>query len=583
MQLKRSETVLVLVPVLLALVAGYLQVATWSDRIGWDTVSYLEIAEAFRTGRMDLALNPYWSPLYPLLYAIVSTFFPAVPERVSLSIFQYGCFLFFILTSAYLWKTVLAAHHHSCSERSVTPLRPFALYFYAACVTIFSALVVGDLTIKSPDMLAAALFTLANGLVLSGVVKRPGLVWLIVSGVFMGLAYLAKAFFISWIIPFLALLFWQRKRYQIGISGFSAIAISTLLVVACYAVPLSLKLGYPTIGESGKYQFVFSQVGETPPMIPLVHGTHEASQLITQQPKHPTRVFFENPRVFEFAEPFDVSYPPWFDPHYWNEGFKINFDWNSFMAMMPDKIMMVINYIGILSVFMMCCFGIVNRSIFPFSMEQIKQFSPMVVPSKLCILLLLATVIWPRYMIGLVPMLFAGMLLVCRYPDTESGIKNSSRILVVTSVLMFCVFLLNSLFHLYFALPGLEPILTKSTGVSFPKKPFVPDPQNATAAMLKQLGIQPKDRVARVSLKQDGEFYWTRLANIRVVCESVDAENFFKSPVERREELYKKLHDFGVKAIILDWSCRMPKQGPVPTEEGWVQVPETSNYIRVLR
>lgn len=582
MQLKRIETLLVLVPVLLALVVGYLQTIAWSDRIGWDTVSYLDLAQAFRTGRFDLALSPYWSPLYPLLYACTSVLFGSLPERVSLSFFQYGCFLLFGVTAFYFWKTVLTAHQLSCKQDGIEPIPTGAICFFATSVSIYSSLVVGDLSVKSPDMLAAALFLLANGLILSGFCKTPTIGRVVLTGLVMGLTYLTKAFFISWIIPCLALLFWQRKQFHLDPMKFAVLTGTALLVVACYAVPLSVKLGYPSISETGKYQFVFCQTANTLPMIPLVHGTHEvAAGRITEQPKHPTRVFFESPRVYEFADVFDVVYPPWFNPHYWNEGFKIDFDWKLFAEMLGEKIMIVITWIGILSLFMMSYLAVLNKSFFPWSVERIKLFSPIVLTSKLCVLLLVITVIWPRYMIGLVPPLFAGIVLLCKYPDSPKGPVACGRMLNVTSILMLAVFSLTSLFHAYFAIPQMEPVLTKATGKNFPKKQI--DPHGATASKLAELGIKPGDRVARISLKQDGEFYWMRLADVRVVCESVDAENFFKAPVESRNELYKKLSDFGVKAVILDWSNRTPTPGPVPIEDGWIQVPETGNYVRVLR
>ncbi|MDZ4833651.1 MAG: hypothetical protein SGJ27_07705 [Candidatus Melainabacteria bacterium] len=582
-QLKRFETLLLLVPVLLALVVGCLQMAAWSDRIGWDTVSYLDLAEAYRNGRLDLALSPYWSPLYPLLFAGWSALFSGVPERMSLGFFQYACFLLFGLSSAYLWKTALNAHRHVSLEEGVEAIPLFPFCFFAVSVSVYSGLVVGSLGIKSPDMLAAALFVLANGMIVSLIYKRPAIWWLLLTGMVMGLAYLTKAFFISWIIPCLVLLFWQRKHYHLDGSRFLALAGAALLTVACYAVPLSLKLGYPSIGETGKYQFIFCQTETTSPMVPLVHGTQTVSDRVIEQPKHPSRLFFDSPRVYEFAEPFDVSYPPWFNPHYWNEGFKVKFDWQTYLAMMPEKIMTVVFNIGILAAFMMLYLGALNRSLFPFSISRTKRCSAIVVPSKLCILLLLVSVIWPRYLIGFLPLLFAGLLLTCRYPNTLEGTKGVSRMLNATSILMLSVFVLSSLFHLYFAVPQIEPALSKAMGTQLPKKPFVPDPHSATAAKLAELGIKPKDRVARISSNQDGEYYWTRLANIRVVCESVDAENFFKASSESRNELYKKLQDFGIKAIVFDWSCRKPNPGAMPSEDGWIQVPDTNNYVRLLR
>src|SRR5581483_8020191 len=38
--------------------------------------------------------------------------------------------------------------------------------------------------------------------------------------------------------------------------------------------------------------------------------------------KTPIRTILHSPPVFEFGEPIGGSYPPWYDPTYWHDGFK---------------------------------------------------------------------------------------------------------------------------------------------------------------------------------------------------------------------------------------------------------------------
>jgi hypothetical protein len=42
-------------------------------------------------------------------------------------------------------------------------------------------------------------------------------------------------------------------------------------------------------------------------------------------PIHPTRQIHRHPDVFEFNGPINASYPPWYDPSYWNEGLRFHF------------------------------------------------------------------------------------------------------------------------------------------------------------------------------------------------------------------------------------------------------------------
>ena len=40
-------------------------------------------------------------------------------------------------------------------------------------------------------------------------------------------------------------------------------------------------------------------------------------------PKHPTRKLFDRPAVYEYAAPIRGTYPPWYDPAYWNAGLEL--------------------------------------------------------------------------------------------------------------------------------------------------------------------------------------------------------------------------------------------------------------------
>jgi len=47
-----------------------------------------------------------------------------------------------------------------------------------------------------------------------------------------------------------------------------------------------------------------------------VHGT----------PVHPTRKIHEDPPMYEFGTPFEVTYPPWYNPTYWYDGVRRRFE-----------------------------------------------------------------------------------------------------------------------------------------------------------------------------------------------------------------------------------------------------------------
>lgn len=562
--------ILVCVFIGVALLIGYIQSVAWINRIGWDTVSYLELAELIRQQNWDLAISPYWSPLYPLLFAMMSLISPSIlMERVLLCIYQYLCFVMFCVASVWFWKGTLEVHKHFCHSENTKPLPKVALIVLMGSVSLISSLVVGDLAVKGPDMLAAALYLAASAAMLSCLYKKVGTLHTALIGVLMGLTYLTKAFFISWLAPALVLMTLLHKKYELDAKKQIAMYATALITIALYVAPISMSLGHLSFGESGKYQIMFCSTDQILPMVPMVHGSQETL--------HPSRIIFENPRVYEFATPFDVTYPPWFNPHYWNEGIRAKTDWNLYKAMLAEKAGTLFWGFGIYAVLLHVCLCIASRKLWPYSLSRFLVVSPIVVTSMICMgLLLFLSAAVGRYFMGLIAPLFAGMIICCKSDEHAHPTKS----LLAVSSIMLIAFLLKSLLHTYFAFPVMGASLSKIAGGKLP----VPEVEahSATANKLAELGIKPQDRIARVARDEGGEFYWMRLAGVRVVAECVDVDGFLKAPAEKREEIYRKLKDLGVKAIVFDWTNRKPGPAPEPAEPGWQRVSDTHNFVKIL-
>src|SRR5207244_11393935 len=46
------------------------------------------------------------------------------------------------------------------------------------------------------------------------------------------------------------------------------------------------------------------------------------------KPRHPTRLIYPTPPVYEFAGPIGGTYPMWTDPSYWYTGVRARFNWH---------------------------------------------------------------------------------------------------------------------------------------------------------------------------------------------------------------------------------------------------------------
>lgn len=575
-KLTTKEKTVLSILVAVSLLVGYIQSAAWMNRVGWDTVSYLELSDAFRTQNWSLALSPYWSPLYPIIIALAKPLAPVlVSERALLCVIQYLSFLLYMGASALFWRAVLIAHEKFSTDEKLKPLPRLPLITLMVAISMLSCLVVGDLAVKGPDMLSAAIYLAANALIVSCLYQPPGMRRALFIGVLMGLAYLAKAFFISWIFPCLALLAWQRKRFHLTTKHLTAAAIVCISMIALYAIPLSLKLGHPSLGESGKYQIAFSSNERILPMVPMVHGARDT--------KHPSNLLSDNPTIYEFTEPFDVAYPPWFDPHYWNEGLRSAIDWKLYSDLLVDKALSILFGFAIYLSLLKVVFAISGRSLIPYSTSRLLISSPVWLTSLFCSMLyLFLSAAVPRYFMGFVPTMFAGIFLAYRSRADEAGAKREGLGMWIVTVLLLVAFTLKSLMHTYFFVPQIGAALS-GTNDTAPASQAA-EPHSATANKLAELGLKPRDRIMRIAKNEGGEYYWARLADVRIVAECVDPQGFFSASPERRSEIYESLKKYKVKAIVLDWTNRRPTdEPPKPTEPGWQSVTGTKNSILVLQ
>lgn len=565
-QTNKRERLLIGAFLAAGLLVGLVQSVSWSSRVGWDTVSYLDLASAIRQGNFDLALSPYWSPLYPVIVAVARTFSPALEsERTVICVLQYIFLILFLGASYRFWSAVLKAQNHFRSLDGTHQLSLVPQIAFMGSITLLSCLTVGNVSVKGPDMLSAAIYLTANALLVTCLYQPPSVARAARIGCFMGLAYLAKAFFISWALPCVALLAVFRQTYNLSAKHLFALTIAMLTTMALYAVPLSIKLGHPSFGESGKYQVVFSSNDRILPMVPMVHGSLET--------KHPSNILLQTPTVYEFEKPFDVSYPPWFDPHYWNDGLNAKVDWKLYNELLVDKVVtLFLSFIVFISILKLgLCFS--AKKLVPYSIPDLRTTSPIWLTVCACSLLyLLMSAAVSRYFMGFIPTMVASIFLAYQSPGSELAIKRERRTLWFTSILILISFTFHSLLHFYFF--GLK--ITEPTSRS-------DDQHSATAKKLTEIGIKPHDKIMRVARNEGGEYYWAHLADVRVVAECVSPEEFFKMSSAKRSELDALLRNKNIRAIVLDWSNRKPSDaGPNPSDPDWQTVPETKNYIRLV-
>lgn len=284
--------------------------------MGPDGVSYIDAADLFRAGHWLRAINCYWGPLYSL--AIAGVFRVVHPTRAhevaaahlaNLAIFILGAMAFLFFWKGFLDEIAEKnALTRSTRNSAWWHAIGFALYTY-------SAFNVYTLPTMSPDLLVQACFTTAAGILLRLPRLRSKYAGMIGLGVVLGLGYLAKAIVLPFAFVFLALTFWRTGRTRQSETQLIVALVVFTVVVAPYIYAMSQHKGQLSLGDTGRLNYAW-----------FISWNHMPQEMWDGEPSgtgvpvHAPRKIHSSPDIFEFASPIEGTYPPWFDPAYWNEG-----------------------------------------------------------------------------------------------------------------------------------------------------------------------------------------------------------------------------------------------------------------------
>jgi hypothetical protein len=289
------------------LAVAFGSVLTFSARnsIGPDSRSYLEVARAYLRHDWPMAINAYWSPLYSWLAAVVlGVTHPSWhSEYPTIHVMNFAIYLVAIAAFEFFWKAI---------PRSASGLPNLILWAFG--YSLFLWLTVGFLLAPvSADLCTATMVFLIAGLLVRILQNHGGkdCVWF---GVALAVGYFAKAILFPMSFVFLAVLLMARvplKKIAWSAVIFFAISGSWILL-------LSHAKQHFTFSEAGPLTLVWSNWN-----VPVRNWQGQPAGNGT--PIHPTRQIHQHPSVFEFNGPIRASYPPWYDPSYWNAGLRFHF------------------------------------------------------------------------------------------------------------------------------------------------------------------------------------------------------------------------------------------------------------------
>ena len=295
--------------VVLAIGLGAAQ--AWATRFSMnnDGLQYLDNATLYFAGDFRHAINSQWSPLYPWLIGALFAVVHPGPYREFQLVHLLNLILYLASLGSFLFFMASLRRMLALPEIRVLGLLAISYSAFLYCSLDFTSL-----TYVTPDLLVSFFAFLAAGYLLRIAAGFATVLQYLGLGLVLGFGYLAKApFFLFGLLCLGIVCVLARRSLPVLIT-----AAAFAMVCVPYISLLSSAKGRLTIGDSGRFNLIWMVNG-----VPLYHW--QGGPPGNGQPAHPTRQLSTNPKIFEFATPVAGTYPPWYDPTYWDEGARVAF------------------------------------------------------------------------------------------------------------------------------------------------------------------------------------------------------------------------------------------------------------------
>lgn len=285
----------------LVLLGGLVQLISKPFWVTPDGVAYLEISEAWLRHDLAYAVRGAWSPLYAwaLMPAVAIGGEDRVATIIAGKITNAVILLLAIAAFAWLLRLIGRARQAALcggfASSSTWSIYAWGLFAW----TTLGLIGVYD---TSPDLLGLlCVCVMAAGLMLTWIQPTLTSGWL-TAGVAAAFAYLARAplflvaplFLAAAAVPAVRRRDWRGPLVAFG--TYACITLPWLLV-------LSAHMHHITFSDAGKIAYVSDVLGA-----PRVYWQGTADSPL----QHATRIIFQSPRIYAFAEPFHVAFPPHF-------------------------------------------------------------------------------------------------------------------------------------------------------------------------------------------------------------------------------------------------------------------------------
>lgn len=557
-----------------------------------DGISYLDMGDAYLRDDWGMAINACWSPFYSWILGLAMFVLKPPPywefsvvHLVNFIIYvgALGCFDFFLCKLLrYRRKQTTSS---SGDGRVILPEWVWLALGYT--MFIWSSIDLITIWAPTPDMCVAAFVYLASGIILR--IRMGYASWLTFAllGVVLGFGYLAKAPIFPLAFIFLGVSMFSVGNLRRAVPRVLIALLTFLSVASPFIAALSMTKGRLTFGDTAKLNYAWFVNGITS----YAHWQGEPSG--SGIPRHPTRKIFDVPAIYEFGTPIGGTYPPWYDPSYWNEGIVPHFNLSEqIRALMLNAK----NYYHIFFYLQMdvvstgkivppprntyhhilACLqgGLIVGFFILFYMGLRGWLGIKDIAKHWCLLILAIAAfgmyslvhVEARYIGAFVLLLWAGVFSGVRFDDSQESRK---RVVYVTIAILTIM---------WTTIGGTTIQETRSTVCDLIKgmDASTPHVQWQVADGLKRIGVQPGDKVASIGNSMGA--YWARLARVRIVAETPfkDVDSFWAADHLVKSRVMETFARAGAKAIVAE------KLPDYVSKTGWQRIGKTDYYAYIL-
>ena len=560
-------------------VLGFVHAAAGRHTMLPDGVSYLDVADKYLQQDWAWAINAYWSPLYSwllagALYLIRPSPYWEYPLVHLLNFIIYlvafACFEF-LLSQFMRFRSLREGVYGKSPDNPFLPAWCWQALGYV--LFLWCALVLITVEVVTPDMCVAALVFLAAGLLIRIRLLPDNWGNFLSLGLVLGLAYLAKQIMFPLAFVFLAVAFLSTGHFRKAIPRVLTSLCLFLIVCAPFLLALHKVKGRWTFGDTGPlaYAWIVNDVA------PHIHWQGDPASSGT--PAHPTTRVLNDPVVYEFKQPLKVTYPPWYDPSYWNEGLVGHFNFRGQVKVLGSALLQYYSVfinspVGMATLvgFLMLQFY-ADRRIWTW-LQKIETWN-LLVPALAALALYSLVHVEKRYIGPFVVLVWLSLFSGVRVKENGATSRVFSSVVIATIVASLIVITATSLAPAY----ATARDIIKTEDGSAPIYWQVADG-------LTQMGLQPGDQVGFIGTGFAAGSYWARLARLQIVAEITsgssfapkeDVEKFWYGDDAAKASVIDAFAKSGAKGIVVD---RMP---PGVALGGWRRIGTTDHYIYFLR